>query len=42
METQADQEVRRLAAVAYKNTIESLFKSIEKKAEENQETAETG
>lgn len=42
MENQAGEEIHRVKAAAFKNTVESLFLSIEKKAEEDPETAENG
>lgn len=40
METQVEKDISKIRPLAYKNTVESLLSSIEKKAEEDPETAE--
>jgi hypothetical protein len=40
METQVDIDISKVRPLAYKNTVESLLSSIEKKAEDDPETAE--
>lgn len=42
MENQTDEEIHRVKAAAFKNTVEELFLSIERKAKEDPEKAENG
>ena len=42
MEIASEKEINEVKSIAFKNTVESLLLSIERKAEEDPETVETG